>query len=155
MLAKYRLFNRRGVYYTEDVVSREQKSLKTRCKVEALQLLTAKNQAATPNANPELRRFNLVASSETEWEFEAYNPDDPNQQCFFQKDYLERKVFSKIAELGINHCGVTQRYFSKYIILFRRRNYAMETIQIRSTQKRLLPSKEPYSNTCGENMVRI
>jgi Plasmid recombination enzyme len=55
----------------------------------------------TLNANPQLLRSNLVASTETEWQFVTFNPDDPKQKCFFEDDFLSRKVQSRITELGI------------------------------------------------------
>ena len=64
MLAQYRIFSRRGVYYAEDRSSGHQTSLRTRCRVEANQIIAAKNQAAAqPVLNLTMARAYLTASS--------------------------------------------------------------------------------------------
>ena len=64
MLAKYRIFKRRGIYYCEDRTSGHQTSLRTSCKTEAQQLLAAKNQAAVlPTLNLTMARAYLTHSS--------------------------------------------------------------------------------------------
>jgi len=64
MLAKYRIFKRRGIYYCEDRTSGHQTSLRTCCRTEANQLLAAKNQAAVqPTLNLTMARAYLTATS--------------------------------------------------------------------------------------------
>jgi len=53
MQAKYRIFKRSGVFYSEDRETRQQISLRTKCRAEAMQIVAAKNQAA---AQPVLNR---------------------------------------------------------------------------------------------------
>ena len=66
MRNRYRRFRRSGVFYAEDSVTGEQKSLRTRSSREADQLLQSKNQAAhSPLLNRELGRIFLSASDPT------------------------------------------------------------------------------------------
>ena len=63
MRNRYRLFRRGGVFYAEDSVTGEQKSLRTRSPRGADQLLQSKNQAAHSGLlNRELGRIFLSAS---------------------------------------------------------------------------------------------
>jgi hypothetical protein len=61
----FRLFRRKGIYYSQDSRTDEQKSLQTRDKVEALRLLNAKNEAAhNPSVvNLQIARTYVAASS--------------------------------------------------------------------------------------------
>jgi hypothetical protein len=45
MKTKYTLFQRGGIYYSQDSATGKQKSLRTRDEAEALSLLNAKNEA--------------------------------------------------------------------------------------------------------------
>jgi integrase len=64
MHAKYRLFSRKGTFYSEDRTTGHQTSLRTTCKTEAQQLLAAKNQAAVqPTLNLSMARAYLTHSS--------------------------------------------------------------------------------------------
>ena len=44
MKARYLLFRRTGIYYTEDTLTRKQHGLRTRDKADALKILNAKNE---------------------------------------------------------------------------------------------------------------
>lgn len=64
MHAKYRVFKRNGVYYTEDKETRHQISLRTKCRAEAEQIVAAKNQAAAqPVLNLTMARTYLTVSA--------------------------------------------------------------------------------------------
>ena len=64
MQAKYRIFQRGQVYYSEDRVTGHQASLHTRSRAEADQIISAKNQAAAqPVLNVTMARAYLSASS--------------------------------------------------------------------------------------------
>lgn len=64
MKMKYKLFRRRGVFYTEDIDTGKQKSLRTRDEGEASQLLNALNEAhRQPTLNLHLARAYLTASA--------------------------------------------------------------------------------------------
>jgi len=63
MKQQFIMFKRSGVFYSEDTVTGQQTSLRTKIKAEALVLLNAKNEAARqPNLNLQLARAYLSAS---------------------------------------------------------------------------------------------
>jgi site-specific recombinase XerD len=63
MKAKYTLFRRSGIYYSQDSATGQQKSLRTRDETEALQLINARNEAhRQPVLNLHLARAYLTAS---------------------------------------------------------------------------------------------
>src|ERR1035438_6204961 len=63
MKTKYTLFRRNGVYYSQDSATGQQKSLRTRDESEALQLISASNEAhRQPTLNLHLARAYLTAS---------------------------------------------------------------------------------------------
>lgn len=63
MKTKYTLFRRGGIYYSQDAVTGQQKSLRTRDEAEALQLINARNEAQRqPVLNLHLARAYLAAS---------------------------------------------------------------------------------------------
>lgn len=63
MKSRFILFNRAGVYYTEDTVSRKQNRLRTKDEAEALTLLNAKNESfRQPVLNLQIARAYLTAS---------------------------------------------------------------------------------------------
>ncbi len=63
MNANYTLFRRGGIYYSQDSATGQQKSLRTRDEAEALQLITARNEAhRQPVLNLHLARAYLTAS---------------------------------------------------------------------------------------------
>jgi integrase len=63
MNTKYTLFRRNGIYYSQDSVTGQQKSLRTRDEAEALQLINARNEAhRQPVLNLQLARAYLTAS---------------------------------------------------------------------------------------------
>ncbi len=63
MKSRFILFKRGGVYLTEDTVSRNQHSLRTRDKAEAITLLNAKNESfRQPVLNLKIARAYLTAS---------------------------------------------------------------------------------------------
>ena len=63
MNAKYTLFRRGGIYYSQDSATGQQKSLRTRDQTEALQLINARNEAhRQPVLNLHLARAYLTAS---------------------------------------------------------------------------------------------
>ena len=62
MKSRFILFNRAGVYYTEDTVSRKQNRLRTKDEAEALTLLNAKNESfRQPVLNLQIARAYLPA----------------------------------------------------------------------------------------------
>src|ERR1035437_6785809 len=63
MNAKYTLFRRDGIYYSQDSATGQQKSLRTRDETEALQLINARNEAhRQPVLNLQLARAYMTAS---------------------------------------------------------------------------------------------
>jgi len=63
MKAKYTLFRRSGVYYSQDTASGQQKSLRTKDEAEALKLISTRNDACRqPVLNLHLARAYLTAS---------------------------------------------------------------------------------------------
>ena len=63
MKTKYTLFRRGGIYYSQDSATGQQKSLRTRDQAEALQLISASNEAhRQPVLNLHLARAYLTAS---------------------------------------------------------------------------------------------
>jgi integrase len=63
MNAKYTLFRRGGIYYSQDSATGQQKSLRTRDETEALKLINARNEAhRQPALNLHLARAYLAAS---------------------------------------------------------------------------------------------
>ena len=63
MKSRFILFNRAGVYYSEDTVTRKQNSLRTKDEAEALTLLNAKNESfRQPVLNLQIARAYLTAS---------------------------------------------------------------------------------------------
>lgn len=63
MNAKYTLFRRGGIYYSQDSATGQQKSLRTRDETEALKLINARNEAhRQPVLNLHLARAYLTAS---------------------------------------------------------------------------------------------
>jgi len=63
MKQRFILFNRAGVYYSEDTVTRKQHSLRTRDEGEALTLLHSKNEAhRQPVLNLHIARTYLTAT---------------------------------------------------------------------------------------------
>src|ERR1035441_611412 len=63
MKTKYTLFRRNGIYYSQDSATGQQKSLRTRDETEALQLISAHNEAhRQPVLNLQLARAYLTAS---------------------------------------------------------------------------------------------
>ena len=63
MKTKYTLFRRGGIYYSQDTATGQQKSLRTRDEAEAMQLLSARNEAhRQPVLNLHLARAYLTAS---------------------------------------------------------------------------------------------
>src|ERR1035438_2209275 len=63
MKAKYTLFRRNGVYYSQDSATGQQKSLRTRDEAEAQKLVNARNEAhRQPVLNLHLARAYLAAS---------------------------------------------------------------------------------------------
>jgi hypothetical protein len=63
MKTKYTLFQRDGIYYSQDSATGQQKSLRTRDEAEALQLINARNEAhRQPALNLHLARAYLTAS---------------------------------------------------------------------------------------------
>jgi integrase len=63
MKAKYTLFRRGGIYYSQDTTTGQQKSLRTRTEHEAVQLVNARNEAhRQPVLNLHLARAYLAAS---------------------------------------------------------------------------------------------
>ena len=63
MKAKYTLFRRNGIYYSQDTATGQQKSLRTRDETDALKLIHARNEAhRQPVLNLHLARAYLTAS---------------------------------------------------------------------------------------------
>ena len=63
MKSRFILFNRAGVYYSEDTVTRKQHSLRTKDEAEAIVLLNAKNESfRQPVLNMQIARAYLTAS---------------------------------------------------------------------------------------------
>ena len=63
MKQQFKLFKRDGYFYSEDTVTGNQKSLRTKIKAEAIVLLNAKNESARqPNLNLQLARTYLSAT---------------------------------------------------------------------------------------------
>ncbi len=63
MKTRFKLFRRAGVFYTEDIATGEQTSLRTKAETEAKSLLNARNEAqCQPVLNLHLARAYLTAS---------------------------------------------------------------------------------------------
>ena len=68
MKAKYTLFRRDGIYYSQDSATGQQKSLHTRDESEALKLIHARNEAhRQPVLNLHLARAYLTAATPPLW----------------------------------------------------------------------------------------
>ena len=62
-LQQFRMYQRNGTFYVEEVATKKQESLRTKSKQEALVLLAAKNEAARqPALNLQIARSYLAAS---------------------------------------------------------------------------------------------
>ena len=121
MKAKYTLFRRSGVYYSQDTATGQQKSLRTKDEAEALKLISARNDACRqPVLNLHLARAYLTASDpafvERTWQTVMEQLQARGKESSRQR-YLG--VFKSPAFDGLRHKRLMETTTDDFLALFK------------------------------------